>query len=281
MLAAIDGIRQVLDRYGVKGTWEVVARTASGLCAYGGEEHIFAQLIAGGHEIGAHAHSLDEIEPAYRALVDDCGIQPVTNSGFIAMIGDERIADPTVAMNSALGASLELGMTVGTVNLNPEGGRNLLADSCADGFGVGNTMWLASGNLMFPWRPDLLSGDICADTKSSPVTLVDHVSIEWMILAEASGPPDVLSGEHFDQLRDMFEGALAYMENERPARPAVWGFVTHISEYAPGSQAESPPIDSALDALNEFLAYVESASLDGRVRYATASEIAQLVALGD
>jgi hypothetical protein len=57
---------------------------------------------------------------------------------------------------------------------------------------------------------------------------------------------------------------------------AVWGFVTHIIEYAVGSHAENPPLPESLDALGEFLAYVDSKRVEGRVVYATASEIASL-----
>jgi hypothetical protein len=53
--------------------------------------------------------------------------------------------------------------------------------------------------------------------------------------------------------------------------------VTHIIEYAVGSNVENPPQDSALGALDSFLAYVDSYQEAGLVIYATASEIAEQV----
>ena len=272
MLAAIEGIAEVLDRYGVKGTWEVVDGTAKGLCAYGGEDHVFKRLQAGGHEIGAHAHQIEDIDDAFYALRDNCGIVAQMNSGFIAQISQDA---PQETMSLAIQASVDLGMTVGTANLSP-GGKNPFSDLCGDQLGVGNDMWPRSGNLMFPWRPDAANRNICADNPLGEMVVVDHVSIEWLILPGSGGPPDVLADAHFDQLRAYFDAALQYVEEDRPERVAVWGFVTHITEYAPGSKAESPPDPAALAALDRFLAYVDAKRADGRVVYVTASEAADL-----
>jgi hypothetical protein len=137
-------------------------------------------------------------------------------------------------------------------------------------------MWAQSGNLMFPWRPDHQDRDVCVDSPQGRMVLVDHVSIEWVILPGGGGPPDVLADTHFDQLRGYFDGALQYAEQERPERVMVWGFVTHITEYAPGSKGESPPDPEALAALDRFLAYVDAKRAEGRVVYVTASEAADL-----
>ena len=179
-------------------------------------------------------------------------------------------------MSLALQVSVDLGMTVGTTNLSPGGGRNPFGALCDDQLGVGNDMWAQSGNLMFPWRPDYVNRDVCADDPQGGMVLVDHVSIEWLILSGEQGPPDVVGDAHFEQLRGWFDGALQYVEQERSERAAVWGFVTHISEYAVGSRAENPPDPEALAALDRFLAYVDSKRAEGRVVYVTADEVADL-----
>ena len=69
---------------------------------------------------------------------------------------------------------------------------------------------------------------------------------------------------------------LWYMEQERPERVAVWGFVTHITEYSVGSKGENPPDPEALAALDRFLAHVDSKRAEGRVVYVTAGEAADL-----
>lgn len=273
MLSAVEGIAEVLDRYGVKGTWEVVHGTAEGLCAYGGEDHVFRRLQAGGHEVGAHAHQIEDIDDAFYALRDGCGIVSKTTSGFITQISADA---PQETMSLVIQDSVDLGMTVGTTNLSPGGGKNPFGDLCGNQFGTGNDMWPRSGNLMFPWRPDTANQNICADSPQGGMVLVDHVSIEWLILPGGGGPPDVLADAHFDQLRGYFDGALQYAEEERPERVMVWGFVTHITEYAPGGRGESPPDPAALAALDRFLAYVDAKRAEGRVVYVTAGEAADL-----
>ena len=153
---------------------------------------------------------------------------------------------------------------------------NPFAALCGNQLGLGNDMWEQSGNLMYPWRPDHQHQDVCAHSPLGGMVLVDHVSIEWLILPDASGPPDVLGNAHFDQLRGWFDGALQYVEDERPEQPAVWGFVTHIVEYAEGARGEHPPDPEALAALDRFLAYVDARRAEGRVVYVTASEAAEL-----
>ncbi len=59
VIAAIDGIDEVLDRYQVKGTYELTYGVAKGLCEYQGDNHIFNQLQAEGDEIAVHVIAVD------------------------------------------------------------------------------------------------------------------------------------------------------------------------------------------------------------------------------
>ena len=277
MIAAIEDIAKVLDKYGVKGTWEILPATATGLCSYQGESHIFNQLITNGHEIGTHAHRIDDIKNAYQALQDDCGIRAKTSSGFITQISSYDTDVVQSAMSLSIQTALDLGMTIGTTNLSPGGGKNPFSELCHDQIGVGNTMWERSGNLMFPWKPDVIHRDICAHDAMGEMVFIDHVSIEWIILPGQEAVPDVLTDQNFNQLEKWFDGALQVMQEEKPQRIAVWGFVTHLTEYAVGSKVEHTLEPGALLALEKFLEYVESKRIEGRVIYATVSEIADLI----
>jgi len=254
MLAAIEGITVVLDSYGVKGTWEFLPAGAQGLCEFGGQNHALAQLEAHGHEIGVHAHQLAQTQQAFAALQLQCGITPHTTSGLVVQVQNLGMGDAQDAASRALQEAADLDLRVSTVNLSPGGGKNPFDEICGDQFGIGNDMWGETGNLMFPWRPDISGGDICVHDEGGPVVLLDHVSIEWLILEEGGAPPDVLT--------DLV---------------AAWGFVTHITEYAEGNQAEAPPDPASLAALDRFLAYVDSKRVEGRVVYVTASEIGDLI----
>ncbi len=275
MIAAIDGIAQVLDDHGAKGSWEVVYGTSKGLCTYQGEDHIFQQLVDSGHEVGVHAHRTTHIESAFQNLQDYCGITSDLTSGFMIEASDAGPEGAQETLSQAIEEALSFGMTVATENLSPADSKNPFGELCDNQIGVGNDMWEQTGNLMFPWRPDYINRNICADDPEGDMVFVDHVPPSWMILPE-QGKVDVLTDANFDQLREQFDAALAYMEENRPDRIAAWGFVSHINEYAVGSQGENPPHPAALDALDQFLDYVDSKVAEGRVVYATASEIAGL-----
>ncbi|MFQ5593507.1 MAG: hypothetical protein ACE5HA_05100 [Anaerolineae bacterium] len=275
MIAAIDGIAQVLESHGAKGSWEVVYGTSKGLCTYQGDDHVFQQLVDSGHEVGVHAHRTVHIEPAFQNLEDYCGITADLTSGFMIEAADAGAEGAQETLSQAIEEALGLGMTVGTENLSPADPKNPFGELCDDQIGVGNDMWEQSGNLMFPWRPDYTNRNICADDPEGDMVFVDHVPPGWMILPD-QGKVDVLSDANFDQLREQFDAALAYMEENQPDRVAAWGFVSHINEYAVGSRGENPPDATALAALDRFLEYVDSKVAEGRVVYATAGEIADL-----
>jgi hypothetical protein len=213
--------------------------------------------------------------------VEDCGIVPKTTSGFIAQISPFDKDKAQSAMSMAIEVSLQFGMNIGTTNLSPGGGKNPFSELCDGQIGPGNDMWLQSGNLMYPWKPDYSNGNICAVDHQGEMILIDHVSIEWILLPGDQMVPDILSEEHFIQLRNWFDGALRYLEDEKPSKVAVWGFVTHITEYAKGSRAENQLDPAALAALDQFLAYVSSKAAQGRVLFVTAKEIADLIVFGN
>lgn len=277
MLAAIEGIAAVLDYYGAKATWEFMAPTVKGLVEYQGSPAIFEKLLDNGHEIGVHGHQLDAIPQAVEALREFARIDPVTSSGFITQVPVTGDAQAQSAMSLVMRMTADNGLSVGTVNFSPGGEINAISRACNDQLGTGNDMYGETGNLIFPWRPDYLNEDICSDMPGGHITLIDHVPLTSFILPGEDGPPDVLGKQHFDQLQGYFDNAIGYMVENRPERTAAWGFVTHIIEYARGSQTENPPEGSALAALDEFLSHVNTYKEKGLVIYATAREIADKV----
>ncbi len=271
MVATIEGIAEVLEHHGVKGTWEVVYGTAEGLCAYEGENHIFRRLIESGHEIGLHVHRYADYERDLRALSDICGLDVRVTSGLLT---DARQAGPDgfqQVMSEGIARHVGWGIRAATINLS----SGPLFQWCGGQIGIGNDMGGETGNLMFPWRPDYQGGNICADDPHGDFVFVDHSPMQWWTNLDGRGVADVLTDAHFERLRTLFDAALRYMQERRPGRAAAWGFVTHISEYAVGNRGENPPDPEALAALDRFLGYVAEKAAEGRVIFATASEIAR------
>jgi hypothetical protein len=280
MIAAIEGIQSVLDRYGISASWHFTYGGASGFCDYGGPDHVLKQLLEAGHEIGLHAHRTEDIQAAHQALALDCGISPEVGSGHLldaylaGQFGDFEAAQN--AMTLSLDISSNLGVTIVTENLSPGGEKNVFAEVCNEQFGIGNTMWEQTGNLMFPWRPDYQASNICAHNPQSDVLFIDHVSIEFA-LTPMHEMPDVWGDPEFGTLQTYLDQALAYMREQKPDRVAVWGFVSHITEYALGGSAENPPDPGALEALDQFLAYVDAKRAQGLLEYVTPGQIAEMV----
>ncbi len=277
MIAAISGIAAVLDHYGVKASWQFLPATVKGFYLYQGEDNIITQLLENGHEIGVHTHKLDDVQDAYENIQQFIGITPETTSGFIAQISKVSPGESKSDMSFAIDVPVKLGLNVGTVNLSPGGEKNTISSECKDVFGIGNDMWAETGNLMFPWRPDYIHQDPCSHNPQGEMLFIDHVSINWLILPDKAAPPDVLDTRHFSQLTGMFDGALNYMAENRPDRPATWGFVTHIIEYAVGGKGENAPTPESLTALDDFLAYVDTKHQEGLVIYATPGEINNII----
>lgn len=100
-----------------------------------------------------------------------------------------------------------------------------------------------------------------------------------MFTSNQGGPADILNDTTFNQLKTQFDAALNNMKGTRPDQVATWGFVTHLTEYAKGGEARFPPDPGALAALDQFLVYLDLKQSEGRVIYATATEIASRIFL--
>jgi hypothetical protein len=257
-------IADTLKKHGAKGTFEVVYGFAEGAYQYQGKDNILLKLEKEGHEVGLHSHKIPTNQRVYES-VTKAGITPSTASGFLAMAKK----DPQESLSSVLEEFAEMGITVGTSNLNPEDDvRNPFGKLCENIIGEDNDMWEITGNLMYPWRPDYINKNICKHNPNAKILFLDHVNPDWM-----NPPVDVLGPDEFDNLKPMLDAAVE-IASKNPQKVSVWGFVTHYMEYVRGS--EGPPEQSAIDALDDFLSYVDKYVAQGKVKYATAREIADI-----
>jgi hypothetical protein len=266
IVSIIQGIAQVAEKHGMPITWEFPQPMAQGLCSAPKHPNPVEALASAGHEIGAYAHS-DSIASVYQTLAA-CGYPPSTIGGF--MIDASRSSDPQAVFSQELALAVQAGFRYATVNLSPTDNprSNPFGALCHNTMGEGNDMWAQTGNLLFPWYPDYEHRNICAAATSGDILFVDHVQADWMFGPGGRTVP-VLTDENFATLRGWLDGALAYMDANRPTRPAAWGFVSHISEYTPKNNAGAPPSRDALAALDRFLTYLEQLQDEGKIRLVT------------
>ncbi len=266
--AIIEGIAQVAEKHGMPITWEFPQPMAQALCA--APDDLLGTLQAAGHEIGAYAHS-DTLAAVDQTLTA-CGYPPDTVGGLL--FDAVHAADPIAFLAQELDEAARLGFRYATDNLSPndDPARNPFSPLCHNTFGEGNEMWAQSGNLFYPWSPDYAHGQICADHPGGDLLLVDHTHPDWLRGADGRYV-SVLSDANFTTLRGQLEGALAYRAAHPDGRTAVWGFVSHLSEYTPRNDATAPPSPQALEALDGFLAYLEALQQAGQVRLVTVNQI--------
>ncbi len=263
----IQSLAQVAEKHHLPITWEFPQPMAQALCA-SPQEDVLGALAAAGHEIGAYAHS--ESIAAVAQTLSACGHPPVTVGGLLFEAAQAE--NPQALMAQELSAAAQAGFRYATSDLAPGDTRgNPFAALCHNTLGEGNDMWPQSGNLMFPWYPDYPQQNICVAREDGDILLVDHTSPQWMF--HNGSFVSLLTAANFDALREQLDGALAYLDSHPTGRTAVWGFVTHISEYTSKQDATAPPSPDALAALDDFLAYLEALQDAGKVRLVTVNQI--------
>ena len=279
LLDVVEAIAEVADAHGIPITWEVVQGSAKGLCSYDThpDGHVLQRVLNGGHEVGIHAHDASSTGPITLELVNTCGIDPSVNSGFMVQVSKAEAfgEDPREILTDSLWEGYGLGMGHATENLSPDGEKNPFGVLCDETIGVDNDMWEQTGNLIFPWRPDLDGMDPCSHDEAGPVVMIDHVQPGWTLDGET--PADVLSDAQFGVLQGQLDEALAYVDAERPERVAAWGFVTHVSEYMLGNDLSHGPDEAGIVALDTFLTHVAAQREVGLVSTVTTADIASLV----
>jgi len=261
-------LADVLDRHGLPADWQVVYGMAQGLCSDQGTQNVFQQLLARGHEVGLHVHNFNtDYERALRAMHDVCGISPQVISGLV-------LARSSNQMAQEIQQAKQDGMDLGVIGMS----ASHFMQPCGQQIGTGNDMWAQTGNLLFPWQPEYVGAqpDVCTDDPNGDFSLIDHVGMTAWTGAKGNRQADLLTDADFDRLRARFDAALDYMAQNKPTHVAAWGFVTHPHEFmAGGSRGEQGPDQSALDALDRFLTYVDQKVAEGLVVYATPSQINQ------
>ena len=277
MLAIVEAIKGIADKHGLKIAWQPTVGPAKGFCVHQGGDHIFKSLLADGHGIGIHAHDDDDLEPTYSALTGECGLEPsqiTTASGYQAFLGKRSGGERTAAFTEAVKDISSWGIHVGTSNLAPDSdGDHEMAPICTTTWGDNTESWRMTDNLLLPWKPDVANAIPCDHDAGGIFVMVDHSGPEWMVTEAGKG--NVVTHAHFDQLRVHFDATLEVMAAGTEGRVAAWGFVTHISEFTMNDQAEGPPDQGALDALDAFLSYLDTKRDQGLITYGLPSAIAR------
>jgi len=261
LLVTLEALRSILDKFGVKATWNPVYGVSRGLCSFEGADHIFRRLVDSNHEVGVHFHGTQDFGRAVQSLRRDCGISPTNISGLLTH------ANPV----NAVRRSVMQGISVSPITFSSSG----LVNDCPAILPRGNTMHSETGNWMYSWKPDYQQGELCRNDSTSDFTFVDHGDMSWTGLA-GNQQRDLFSEADFAALKQEFDAALAFVERERPGRVGSWAFVTHPHEFMRGQEGGYGPDPQTLGLFEAFLSYVKQKEMAGRVEFTTISGIAGL-----
>mgnify|MGYP001315422077 CR=1 FL=1 len=277
MLAIVNAIKAVADKHGLPIDWQPTVGPAKGFCVHQGSNHVFKQLLADGHGVGIHAHNAEDLEPTFTYLREDCGLdvsQITTASGYQAFLKDSKGPMRVTQFTDAVTLVSGLGIGVGTSNIAPyDDGTHDMAPVCTSSWGDNTDAWKVTDNLLLPWKPDIANKVPCDHDPKGEFVMVDHSGPEWMVTE--AGKANSVRNEHFDQLRVHFDAALDEVAKGTDGKIPAWGFVTHISEFTLDNNADGPPDQVALEALDTFLTYVSAKRDAGLVEFALASHIAE------
>ena len=284
----LDQLARTLERHGAKGSFHLTAQMAEAVCTVAGQRSLARDLVARGHEVGAHGHGATEIAAAVQALVTHCGVQVDCGSGILSrggfgasggpggrpMAGGGSAGGDAAAVASQTRQVAALGIEVLTMNATPkELGPSRYYRACGGHLGQGNDDWSTRGALRHPWRPDAAGGEVCGHHPGAPVVFLDHASGDWMRTAGGGvATVDTLGDRHFDTLRVQVGAALQGWSGTAE----TWGFVSHLHEYMVGGKVMSELSPGALASLERFLVDVGDQG-GSRLSWATASEIAAAV----
>ena len=295
---ALVALGNTLQARGARASFQLTEAALSAVCTVAGPQ-VLQGLSSRGHDIGVHGHDPSEMVSAAAQLKRQCGLAAVTGSGLVgpgtvrggggmarpprAAPGGRRPPGPGGAQGAGLdpqvfvrGASdaQSVGLRVLTLNATPSAAREpAISRSCGKRFGA-NTPVVSpsSGALPLAWRPNLTAGDVCGDGGRG-VVLLDHAPGDWLLDPYGSGRDSVdLAGDaEFAKLKPLFIAALA--SPEVAGRTRSWGFVSHLHEFMPGTEATSPVSTESLQAFDRWLRWVEQ-SASSRGVWSTPPEIA-------
>lgn len=286
---ALVALGDTLEKHGARASFQLTEATLSAVCTVAGPG-VLQGLAAEGHDVGVHGHDPSEMVSAAKALQRECGVTARTGSGLVGPglmkggggggprgggrppgrggMGGASGPDPSLFVDGAKDAR-GAGLEVLTLNVTRSQAREpAIARTCGNRFGANATSAPASGALMFSWRPNLSAGDVCGDSTTGDLALLDHAPGDWLLAPGGTGRDsvDLATDTQFAQLKPLIESALA--QPRTPGQTQSWGFVSHLHEFMPGTTGATPVSTEALAALDRWLGWVDRTA-DGEAAWST------------
>lgn len=258
--ALITSTVDLLNGHGLFANFQMSYGVAGALCDSTDGQAIVAALLAAGHEIGIHTHGSEFVATAHDALVDGCGVTPVTASGIqfsIAVAGDPQSgAQEWLREVEALGMSTVLA----GLGLSPNP-QSFVCDTYD-----GETADRGANALLHSWlaEPD----DICLSDSSGTLAIVTHSDRDTRALAGADTSIDNVDVNDFTVWSAQLDEAIVAAD-----AASTWGIVMALPAMMVNGRADP----AVLAAFDTFLGELATRAAIGEIVSVTASQAGSLL----
>ena len=259
-MSALSALQVVLDTHRIPANFQFSYGLARALCTYVDGQGFVRGLGEAGHEVGIHTHGHRQVDRAYRAVADGCGVTPAAASGIQFSIGTAN--DPARAAAVWLRAVESAGVVTVIGALGMEGSP--MNGVCRDYGGVRRN---AEANaLLHSWR--IVPSDLCTAVPRGSLTVVTHTDTGIGSRSGMNTEVGNIRAATFGRWTEEFTAAI-----EGSTSSSTWGIVGALPQMmGPGGLDEQ--FATAFDA---FLARVADAAVMGAVVPSTASQAAARV----
>ena len=258
--ALVASTVDLLNRHGLLANFQMSYGVAGALCDNTNGQAIMASLLDAGHEVGIHTHGSEFVATTHDALVNSCGVTPVTASGIqfsIAFAGDPQSgAQEWLAEVEALGMSTVLA----GLGLSPNP-RSFVCDTYD-----GETADIGANALLHSWLAD--ADDICLSDPSGSLAIVTHSDRDTRALADANTSIDNVDVKDFALWGAQLDEAVVAAD---PA--STWGIVMAL----PAMMVDGHEDPAVLTAFDTFLGKLATRAAAGEIVSITASGAGSLL----
>ncbi|MDG1410520.1 MAG: hypothetical protein P8L46_07500 [Acidimicrobiales bacterium] len=258
--ALITSTVDLLNGHGLFANFQMSYGVAGALCDSTDGQAIVAALLAAGHEIGIHTHGSEFFATAYDALVDGCGVTPVTASGIQFSIA--VASDPQSGAQEWLREVEALGMSTVLAGLGLSPNPQSFVCDTYDG----ETADRAANGLLHSWlaEPD----DICLSDPSGTLAIVTHSDRDTRALAGADTSIDNIDVDDFTVWGAQLDEAIVAAD-----AASTWGIVMAL----PAMMVDGRADPAVLAAFDTFLGELAIRAAIGEIVSVTASQAGSLL----
>jgi hypothetical protein len=256
----ITSVADLLNAHHIVANFQMSYGMADALCSTSDGQRVIASLRAAGHEIGIHTHGSEFVAVAYDALVEGCGVTPVTASGIQFSIA--TASSPQAGAQEWLTEVDALGMSTVLAGLGLSTNPQSFVCATYDD----ETADSEANALLHSWLAD--PDDICFSDPAGTLAIVTHSDRETRALTAIDTPIDNVDVNDLSVWGAQLDAAAAIAD-----AASTWGIVMAL----PAMMVDGHADQRSLAAFDTFLGELATRVAADQIVSVTASEAGSLL----